>query len=112
MKKLTKVNTNYANSLKINEALGFFRNQLMLNNGDTNYDDRRWHFTLYTDKYGRFGCIDTQDNDANYGVELYEHNGDIFFVPGFADETWMGTSLKGQSYEVNEMTGKPVIVEW
>jgi hypothetical protein len=102
MKKLTKANTNYARNIKINEAVAKFLKSLNA------FEPRRWAVTLYTDNYGDLGLIDSEDG-SNYGVKVYESNGDTFIVPGFADETWNGTSLKGQDYSIDALTEKPVL---
>ena len=105
MKTITKPNTNYRNSRKMNEALSFFSRYLEV---DTRPD--RFLITMYTDNHGDFYLYDGDDNNANYGLALYEEKGDVFFVPGFADETWSGVSLYGQDYILNaEMM--PVIEE-
>jgi hypothetical protein len=106
MKTITKPNTNYRNSLKINEAIAFFRTLI------NEQQEDRFLVTLHTNQYGEFHLYDGEDEDGNadYGLSVYEHKGDIFFVPGFADETWSGVSLKGQDYTISaEM--KPIICE-
>ena len=103
MRTITKPNTNYRTSQKIDTALSFFRKWV------NEQQDDRFLVTLHTDKYGEFHLYDREDDNADYGLALYEHKGDVFFVPGFADSTWSGTSLKGQDYIISAATGKPVI---
>ena len=115
MKKLSKPNATYAQNAKAKTWSQMSRALTLLVNSLNCCENDRFSVTLYTDAQGAFGLFDREDG-LNYTVTLWGQAGDIFAVPGFAADStgagWAGTSLNGVDFEVNEFTGKPVILAY
>ncbi len=116
MKQITKANKDYSKNAKVIAAV---ENLLSSLNSTNEIGDFRWvtrwngrNRNLIADQWGTLDLIDFQSEDErnNYGVTVWEHDGDLFAVPGFTyDGDWTGRSVDGQFFTV--VDGKPVIDE-
>lgn len=116
MKQLTKANKDYTKNAKVVAAVKHLLSEL---NRTADLEEGR-HFqwgtrynNLVASRWGALDLIDFQSETEadNYGVVIFEHNGDLFPVPGFAaDMGWTGRSVNGQYYTVGA-DEKPIIEE-